>query len=140
MPRPRKPTSLLLLNGGLAHDKKRYAHRANEPVEERELGPFEPMKYLEIDEAWEIIVSSCPAGVLRKRDRILVMRAAILYRDQHNAVILADAEGKVISNTSAYLAAEKQLKQFLSTLGLSPTDASKVTAVKSKTAHNDFDD
>lgn len=136
----RKPTNLLLLNGGIKANPKRYADRANEPVEERPFGDYEPMHLLDMREAWDFIVKSCPAGVLRQRDRALVSRTAILYRDQHNAVVLADLEGRVISNDVRYLAAEKQLKTYLSVLGLSPVDASKVTAAPSKAKKNDFAD
>jgi hypothetical protein len=137
--RPRKPTALLLLNGGLAHDKKRYADRANEPVDDNPLGEFQEPELISLEEAWDYIVSLCPPGVLRHRDRAIVMRTAHYFRDQQNAQVLADLMGHPVTRDKSYLAAEKHLKSCLASLGLTPSDASRVTAVKLGTKKNDFD-
>lgn len=141
MARPRTPTALLLLNGGAAHDKKRYQDRIeNEPVDDEPIGEFVPPKLMTTREAWDFIVSICPANVLRKRDRAIVMRTAIYYRDQNNSVVLGDLEGRIVTQETGYISAERQLKSCLMALGLSPADASRVAITKPKGKRNEFSD
>src|SRR3990167_205184 len=52
MPNPRKPTKILSLTGRLKHDKKRFADREYEPVNNRPLGPPPARLNAALKETW----------------------------------------------------------------------------------------
>jgi phage terminase small subunit len=118
MPKPRKPTALLLLNGGLAHDKKRYANRTAEPVPSGELGPAPRHFNAELKAIWNELVKQIPAGVLTCADRIILELACRLTNKMRT-------EEFTSSNAA-------QLVSCLSRLGLTPADRSKVQVDPSK--------
>jgi hypothetical protein len=113
MPRPRKPTNLLMLSGALDHDRKRYADRTGEPADDRALGP--PPETLEapIRAAWLEIERLAPWLVFA--DRLAVELAARLLV----FVRLAGAGGASPAHLS-------RLQAALGALGLTPADRSKV--------------
>lgn len=113
MPRPRKPSNLLMLSGAMDHDRKRYADRAGEPVDDRPLGP--PPESLEapIRAAWLEIERLAPWLVFA--DRLAVEIAARLL-----AFVRVAGVGLA---TPAHLS---RLQAALGALGLTPVDRSKV--------------
>jgi phage terminase small subunit len=118
MPRPRTPTNLLILNGGLAHDKKRYANRTTEPVPSGDIGPA-PKHLSPAQKAiWKELLKQVPDGVLTNADRIIFELACRLTHKMRT-------EEFTSSNAA-------QLVSCLSRLGLSPADRSKVQVDPSK--------
>lgn len=142
MGNPRKPTNVLDINGRLKHDKKRFERqgRFNEPVDERPLGDAPVLQLLTLEEAWNAIVEQCPAGVLRRRDRVAVTQAATLLQETHNHRVMCFWDQELAINSNAYLKAMAQLSSAMSKLGMNPVDASRVSATPAAKPKNDFDD
>lgn len=118
MPRPRTPTAVLALNGGLAHDPKRYANRTAEPVRSGELGPAPESFDDDLLAIWDEIVGDIPDGVLTNADRVIVELAVRLTKKMRDG------------DLNAALAA--QLVSCLSRLAMTPSDRSKVQVVPGK--------
>ena len=125
MARPRKPTALIALTGGLAHNPKRYADRANEP---KPTGPIgDPPDWLnEFEaEAWRMFVAEAPPGVLTNADRgnlelACTLRALVKQR-------LADSKDRCL------------LRNCYIDFGMTPASRSKVSAgVKKEEPENLF--
>ncbi len=112
MGRSRKPTNLLVLNGSVDHDKKRYANRMTEPKPSGKLGA--PPKHLpdEFIFLFMVVVISTPAGVLTSADRIIVELTARLTVKMRTGLISTGETTQLIS--------------CLSRLGLTPADRSRV--------------
>ena len=115
MARPRKPTELHALNGTLDHNPARFADRANEPKDDRPLGP--PPDRMKPDEraAWMEIDRLAPW--LSGADRLAVEVAAAL---------MASFRLAGVQYTPPALLA--RLESMLGKLGLTPSDRSKVSA------------
>lgn len=140
--RPRKPDNVIELNGGKKANPKRWKEQGREdaPRDDRALGPAgDVCQIITYTEAWDMIVDQCAQGVLKRRDRQLVGIAAALLMETNNHRALAVATGEQAIDSNPYLKALVQLANILSKLGMSPTDASKVTGAK-PAAKNDFDD
>lgn len=118
MPAVRKPTNVLELTGAF----KRNPNRARvDPPTHKPIGKPPKLGPITFQQAWRTIVASAPPGVLRDdRDRIWVEVAAHLLV-QFRADPAAMPPQKLARLTSC-----------LSALGLSPADASRVTAEKVK--------
>ena len=116
MPATRKPTAILALNGTLAHNPGRYADRASEPQDDRDLGP--PPLHLapEACVAWREIAEIAPARVLAMADRLIVELASVLLAQFR-------AEGATLSDQKI-----RRLESVLGQLGMTPATRSKVTA------------
>jgi len=114
MPRPRKPTNLLMLSGALDHDRKRYADRAGEPADDRTLGP--PPETLEapIRAAWLEIERLAPWLVFADRLAVEIAARLLVF------VRIAGAGGASPAHLS-------RLQAALGALGLTPVDRSKVS-------------
>jgi hypothetical protein len=115
MARPRKPTALHALTGSLEHDPGRFAGRANEPVDDRALGP--PPDRMEAAErvCWGEIERLAPW--LSFADRLAVeVTAGLLARWRQCGVALMPP------------AMLTRLESMLGRLGLTPSDRSKVSA------------
>lgn len=120
MARPRTPTNLLLLNGGMKRNPGRYADRANEP---KPTGPIgDPPEWLTDfeREAWATFVEEAAPGVLTNSDRGLLelactLRALVKSRQ-------ADSKDRAL------------LKSCYVDMGMTPASRSKVQAAKSEDA------
>lgn len=125
MARPRTASNILQLNGSFAHNPSR---RRADPVSEP-LGsaPTRGGNWT-FKKAWTYIVSTAPVGTLQKRDRVYLELAAELF-------VVFKTEGAAKMNP-ARLA---RLEMMLAKLGLSPSDASRVSAVPPP-QRGDFDD
>lgn len=115
MARPRKPTALHLINGTIEHNRKRFADRANEPHDDRVLGP--PPKKMGRGEraAWLEIEQLAPW--LTYPDRIAVEVAACLLAQFRQSGVNFISPAKLA-----------RLETMLGRLGLTPSDRSKVSA------------
>lgn len=112
MGNPRKPTKLLLLNGGIKHNPKRYADRLLEPKPNGPIGaPPEGMTY-EAKQAWCEIVAECPTGVLTSADRGAV---------EHMSILRAYCREGVMDVKAMAL-----LLRYYTELGMTPASRSKV--------------
>lgn len=111
MPRPRTPTSLLVLNGGLAHDKKRYQNRTAEPVPAGDLGPAPKHFDKPLKAIWKELVEQVPPGVLTIADRVILELACRLTLKMRTQ--------EFTSSNAA------QLVSCLSRLAMTPADRSK---------------
>lgn len=138
MARQRTPLNVLDLTGRLAHDKKRFADRTPPPVDDAPIGLEPEMRLISFAEAWAAVLDICPTGVLRKRDRLIVQETARLYREIHNAQVLADLGGEMYTQVPA--AISKLYQSYLAKLGCSPVDANHVSTGKTAPAGNPFDD
>lgn len=138
MPNYKTPLNVVQLTGRDKHDKKRYEERTPPPETEAPIGDAPDMRLLTFEEAWAAIVDMCPEGVLRRRDRGMVMEAARLHQEIHNKVILQLMDGQhwtvVDPKTS------KLYQSYLAKLGCSPTDCNHVHVAKKKPAKNAFDE
>lgn len=127
MGRPRKPTQLLAISGGLDKNPHRYADRANEPRDDRELGDPPPHLEPEAKAIWREIQQLAPPGVLAHADRLIVEVAAVLMEQFRRA-------GKLMS-----LPAITRLQSVLGDLGMTPASRSKVSiGTKAGTSSNRF--
>jgi len=119
MPTPRKPTALLLLNGGLNHDKKRYQNRTAEPVPAGDLGP--PPKHFSaaLKAVWKELAKQIPPGVLTIADRVILELACRL-------TLKMRTEEFTSSNAA-------QLVSCLSRLAMTPADRSKTQVAPTAT-------
>ncbi len=121
MPRPRKPTGILDLTGRLKHDKKRFADRADEPVDNDPLGE-PPAAFNEVQRRlWVEVKAELVDGVGLASDR----------RSFGSLVRLLEKEERG-ELTAAELAAMIKLYTLF---GMTPSDRSRVKAPK-KTAAN----
>lgn len=116
MPRPRKPTHLLAVTGGLAKNPARYADRAHEPTDERELGDPPPNLAPSQQAVWREIEQLSLPGVLTHGDRLIVEVAAVLL-----------AQFRLAGNLMP-LPAIARLQSILGELGMTPASRSKVSA------------
>lgn len=114
MPRPRKPTNLLILSGALDHDRKRYSDRAGEPVDDRPLGPPPEKIRAPVRAAWLEIERLAPWLVFA--DRLAVEIAARLLVFVRAAGMGGATPGHI-----------SRLQAALGALGLTPADRSKVS-------------
>ena len=112
MPAHRKPTNLLLINGSINHDKKRYANRTTEPKPKGKIGA--PAKKLssELKDAWKELVKLVPPGVLTSADRIILELTATLTVKMRSGLMSTGETTQLIS--------------CLARLGLTPADRSRV--------------
>lgn len=124
MPAPRKPTTLLQLVG--AFDKNPQRARVDPVSAPLKLAPPRP-KPITFAQAWNLIAKSCPEGVLAERDRIWLELAAALFVEYRNHGIAELHPAKL-----------SRLTSMLASLGMSPADASRVSAAKPP-VRDDFD-
>jgi hypothetical protein len=120
----RKPTNVLQLSGAFRKDPKR---RRIDPPTREPIGNAPKQSPLTFAQAWRYIVKCCPPGVLADRDRPYLEIAASLFVEFRAAP--AKFHPAKLSRLTAMLAA----------LGMSPTDASRVSAPLSQPPGDDFD-
>lgn len=138
MPRQRKPTALLELNGTFEHEPGRA--RPNEPRDYRPLG--EPPERLPPDALpfWEEIVSMCVSGGLSFRDRWAVETLSRLMwkmvrKPNVEALLELVRLGELDSNQVKALVDEEKIcgaeltlfRSLLGSLGLTPADRAKLS-------------
>lgn len=124
MARPRTASNILELRGSFDHNpSRRRADPQSEP-----LGSAPRLAPVTFKKAWDYIASTAPAGTLQKRDRVYLEVAAQLYVQLRN-------EGAA----EMHPARLARLEMMLAKLGLSPADASRVTAAPPP-QRGDFDD
>lgn len=124
MPAPRKPTNILHLTGSFKHNPNR---RRVDPPTHKPIGAAPKQTVISFKQAWNLIVKCCPDGVLADRDRIHVEIVASL---------LVQFRADPVNFHPAKLG---RLSAMLSQLGMSPADASRVSATPKRT-RGDFDD
>lgn len=112
MPRPRKPTAQLELSGAFAKNPNR---RRKDPATTGPIGDPPPSMHLKFHAIWYEVAGYAPVDVLRSRDRIILELAVrVLYT--------------IRSADKVEAAMSSQLKACLSSMGMTPSDASKVHA------------
>lgn len=123
MPRPRKPTAILELNGAFKHDPQRRATRTNEPKVEGspELIAVVP-KHTKFEDlklqCFENIVANMPLGVLGKNDSVWLSITCGLLAKEILGIITPPELGHLL--------------KCLSKLGMNPADRSLVSAKQEK--------
>jgi hypothetical protein len=123
MPRPRTPTIVLESRGALAHDAKRYAHRASEPKPTDPLGTPPPHLTKEQKKVWKELASTAPPDVLTVCDRWVVEAAVLLMTRVRTGIF----------NTADIA----QLRSCLASLGMTPADRSRVSVSRPEINPND---
>lgn len=88
-----------------------------------------PRKAITFKRAWDYIASTAPSGTLFRRDRVYLQVAAELY-----VVLCTEGAAKM------HPARLARLEMMLAKLGLSPADASRVSARPTEPTGSDFDD
>jgi hypothetical protein len=124
MPAHRKPTSMLTLVG--AFDKNPQRSRVDPRSKPLKMAPPRPNP-ITFAQAWKLLVTCCPNGVLMDRDRIWLEIAAQLFVEFRNGGAAKMHPAKL-----------SRLTAMLSSLGMSPADASRVTAAPVRVT-DDFD-
>lgn len=120
MAKPRTPTNLLVLRGGLKNRPARAAKRAGEPEPNGPIGNAPKHLTPEQKQAWDDIVSTCHEGVLCAADRLYV---------EYGATVLAQVRKEGAKNPRL----GTRLEMVLTRLGMTPADRSRVSAVKPRT-------
>jgi hypothetical protein len=113
MARPRQATNVLQLKGAFAHDPKRAREDATTG---RAIGdcPFDGP--INLQQAWDYLVSMSPTGVLDERDRAYLEIASRLFVEMRNGF------------DDMHPARLGRLEMMLSKLGMTPVDSSRVKA------------
>lgn len=114
MPRPRKSLAALKASGALAHDRKRYADRA-EVAGAGEIGKPPAGMTKEQRACWLETVAEVPPGILTGSDRTLIEMIAYLKAEMRKAPSKFPPQRL------------NQLRQCLGALGCTPADRSKVS-------------
>lgn len=128
MARLRTASNVLELRGAFRKNPKRGRARANEPKPTQPLGP-PPAALDDVQrQAWHDIAATCPAHVLFRRDRLMVETASRL---------LAHIRTTPMADIPAAMVA--RLESHLARLGMTPSDASRVSVMEPRPA-NVFDD
>lgn len=125
MPRPRKPTAVLKLVGAFKANPKRTR---TDPEPSGPLG--DPPEHLSEAEraCWRELVVMSPPGVLTGGDAWAVEIAARLMAEYR-------ADGRLFQAAKL-----SRLQAALGSLGLSPADRSRVSAIKAETAGDEWDE
>lgn len=107
---------MLILRGSSKKNPGRYSERVREPVDARALGS--PPQHLTTAEreAWRYIAACAPAGVLRRRDRLIVEEASCL---------LVSVRARGWGNCKSAQVA--RLEMALARMGMSPSDVPHVS-------------
>jgi len=124
---PRKPTTILHLNGALRKNAKRYADRADEPIDNEPLG--DPPSHLQPTEAavWHEIKGQMVEGVALASDRLAFeMLCRLVGAVRTSGVDALDGAGRA------------QMTKLLASFGLTPADRSRVKAPPSAKKGNPF--
>jgi len=124
MPRPRTPTRVLELTGRLKHDKKRYAHRQNEPVENRPLGGPPDRLTATQREVWAELAGQLVEGVALASDRAAFETLVRLVSREREGSLDATERG--------------QMLRVFQMFGMTPSDRSRVSAPGPAKAGNPF--
>lgn len=125
----RMPTSMLALTGTLAHNKGRYANRADEPDGSQPF-PTDPPDHLtdHQKQCWRELVDLAHPGTLCRSDAILM---------EHGAMILAELRARRWVVGPQLLL---RLEVFLSKMGMTPADRSRIRAPKRKNGPDPLDE
>lgn len=124
MPRPRKPTAVLELQGAFKKDPQRGRARANEPRPTGMIGAapagFDP----ELIAIWDELSRDIPPGVLTNADRLMLEITCRLTQKLRN--------GRIHGGELSVLAG------CCTRLGMTPADRSKIAVPKQEKAENRF--
>lgn len=127
MGRNRIPTATQELKGAFKKDPQRGRARANEPKPNGPLG-VAPDHFTDAQKkVWSELAAIAPVGVLTNADRWLVELACDLMDRRRR-------------NEDIGVGGYSQLGKFLSMMGLSPVDRSKVSVPKQDEDDNPFSD
>ena len=118
MARPRKPSNVLELTGAFRKNPARAAEREGEPPAQVPIGPAPKHFSPEQVDAYDELVRRAHAGVLCDSDGVAVEVGAVLLARLRKA-------------PDDFTAGEfGRLQAILGTLGMTPADRSKVSAIK----------
>lgn len=146
MARPRTPTTVLELRGSFKKDPQRKKERENEPVVTEPLGP--PSEFLtdRAKEIWDEIVDECPDGVLNKSHRKIVDELCIAaeniqaaYRFELADEPSEEQEALFVKSRDMMIKWCVRYEKCLGLLGMTPADASRVSAPKPPKKKSRFD-
>lgn len=131
MARPRKPTKVLQLNGGFRNRPARKEERAGEPIPSPNVG--KPPAYFNATQKkiWHEIISSVPKGVITAMDRFALELVSMLLYDFRQS-----KKRKAMPQRSTDLGL---LMRGLMSMGLTPSDRSKVCALPAKPEQDGWD-
>lgn len=128
MGRPRTPSNVLALRGAHKKHPERARERANEPEASGDIGPAPESLSPEAKACWDEIVRVAHAGTLSSGDRLVV---------EYGAQLLATLRAAKWDVPSALLA---RWEGFLSKLGMTPADRSRVSVGKPKEEADPLDE
>jgi hypothetical protein len=125
--RPPKPTKVLELSGAFKKDPKRKKDRKNEPKPEGTIGPYPGDRaQCSQKDAYDLIVSSAPIGVLTPSDQPFVEEMARLLH---------------LSWTNKATASERQLLMTgFGKIGMNPSERSRLHITKPEKPKNRWSD
>lgn len=121
MPKPRTPSTVLEARGAFAHNPD----RAREDFQSGDFDPAPP-KYFDAKQkaVWHEIVGLLPPKVLQATDRMAVELTSRLV-----------ANFRAMDDAAVTMAQVAQIRTALATLGMTPADRSRVSAVKTPAAN-----
>lgn len=124
MPRPRKPTRILELTGRLKHNRKRYAGRQAEPVDNDPLGDPPERLAKSLRALWTELAGSLVPGVALASDRpAFECLVRLVGRDRRGDLSPGD---------------RAHMLRLLMAFGMTPADRSRVAAPARRPAGNPF--
>lgn len=126
MARPRTPTAVLERRGSFISHKDRKEARAFEPVPSGELGSAPRHFSKDEKKVWKELEKIAPPGVLADCDRWTVEIAVKLMSKFRLGTITSSGVAQLIT--------------FLSKMGMTPSDRSKVMARPSAALKDEWDD
>ena len=120
MPRPRTPTNILKLRDSFTTHPERARHRVNEPTPERGIGPAPAWMSDAQAAVYREVVRASHPGTLSGGDQFVVELCAVLLHE-----LRADAANMPAARLS-------RLHAALGSLGLTPSDRSRISAAKAR--------
>lgn len=120
MARPRTPSNVLTLRGSDKKHPERARARSNEPKPDEEIGPAPGHLPSAARICWDEIVRLAHPGTLCSSDRLIV---------EHGSQLLSELRA---SDWKVHPTLLIRWEGFLAKLGMTPSDRSKVSVMKSK--------
>jgi len=131
MPRPRKPTKVLEMQGAYKANPQRKKERVNEPKPDTDIGNPPRGFTAAQKKIWQEMIDITPDGVITRMDRFILEVVSVMlcrFREAYTG------RGKPLQSSEYGI-----LMRALTSLGMTPADRSKVLVPPEKTEDDGWD-